>query len=92
MRSMISSICLAVYIGILNLIPGMKERAQRRAFKPETLETANCNYEPGTFLYLYKLAHSQSNGGLAHRIEHSSFLGRRRNLVSPSIVVGMVTG
>ena len=64
MRSIISSICLAVYFGdfILNLIPAMKERAQRRAFKAETLETANCDHEPGTFLYLYKLAHSQSNG------------------------------
>jgi hypothetical protein len=92
MRSMISSICLAVYIGILNLIPGMKERAQRRAFKAETFEAANCDYEPGTFLYLYKLAHSQSNWQTGASKRALFFLGRRRNLVSPSIIVGMVTG
>jgi hypothetical protein len=35
--------------------------AHRRAFSAKRLGTAHCNYEPGTFRYLYKLAHSQSN-------------------------------
>jgi len=74
MRSMISSICFAVYFGgfILNLMPAWRKEprqlgsrmhaAHRRAFRADRPGTACCDYEPGTFLYLYKLAHSQSNG------------------------------
>jgi hypothetical protein len=67
--------------------PGSRmHAANRSAFRAESLELPVVTYEPGTFLYLYKVAHSQSNW---QTIESSSlrFMGRRRNLVSPSIIV-----
>src|ERR1700685_4026233 len=99
MRSMISSICFAVYFGgfILNLMPAWRKEprqlgsrmhaAHRRAFRADRPGTACCDYEPGTFLYLYKLAHSQSNWqtGASNRAVFL-FMGRRRNLFSPSII------